>query len=188
MRGEHLDTSMLLFSQQGSSPHARGTLNVCLGLIMVDGIIPACAGNTYVTMTKTADLRDHPRMRGEHDWSGVSGLSSSGSSPHARGTPVDHGFRIRAHGIIPACAGNTDGCDCPLSSVGDHPRMRGEHRLDKENESCQTGSSPHARGTRSRGRVRRVHPGIIPACAGNTRCGSCGHDGYRDHPRMRGEH
>ena len=133
---------------------------------------------------------DHPRMRGEHTslearprcWRGIipacagstrfppsPGRCAAGSSPHARGAHVG------------------------LASLellgGDHPRMRGEHRV--------------------RQRKRQRPYGIIPACAGSTAildfgqpqswgssphargahpCGPCdSHDGG-DHPRMRGEH
>ena len=114
------------------------------------------------------------------------------------------------HGIIPACAGSTtyNGEECSvvegssphargalywylwwLTSMGDHPRMRGEH-------GAEDSSSDQ-------------HQGIIPACAGSTndktpedfrdlgssphargaRCPPWPLAGCRwDHPRMRGEH
>ena len=71
----------------GSSPHARGALALFAGR----GIL----------------LRDHPRMRGEHD--GV----LAGESPYL--------------GIIPACAGSTAMRFSSRNPFQDHPRMRGEH-------------------------------------------------------------
>ena len=175
----------------GSSPHARGAPPMCgvAGRFFRDhprmrgehrqacaeagrvrGIIPACAGSTqtqpsilqvyrgssphargalHLADPVPAVPRDHPRMRGEH---------------------VPMGLRHRLlTGIIPACAGSTQGA----------PTAPGSH----------TGSSPHARGARhSRTSCRsrpRDHPrmrgehevdslmgfwltGIIPACAGST--------------------
>ena len=72
--------------------------------------------------------------------------------------------------------------------AGDHPRMRGEHGYACLLVLRKWGSSPHARGTLRRPRMRWRRHGIIPACAGNTRliAGTKGRN--KDHPRMRGEH
>ena len=49
------------------------------------GIIPAYAGSTVVADTLLENLKDHPRIRGEHEaeFTGIGG--PSGSSPHTRG-------------------------------------------------------------------------------------------------------
>ena len=66
--------------------------------------------------------------------------------------------------------------------------MRGEHYSTTVTETFNSGSSPHARGTRLHSRFMRCASGIIPACAGNTsRLSSRIRDTW-DHPRMRGEH
>ena len=70
-------------------------------------IIPASAGNTQGELLEVGELADHPRERGEHDISGNAVRAFRGSSPRARGTPVQIaviGNQIR---IIPASAGNT---------------------------------------------------------------------------------
>ena len=107
MRGEHSHTAWKVCAMPGSSPHARGTPTVGKSNIDLLGIIPACAGNTTAAQTSAALAGDHPRMRGEHsdDWRTVT--LSLGSSPHARGTPSSASLTVSSHGIIPACAGNT---------------------------------------------------------------------------------
>ena len=67
VRGEH---RMAVFSEArllGSSPRARGApvRKPAPGLPV--GIIPACAGSTFVIDGGTLRRMDHPRVRGEHD-------------------------------------------------------------------------------------------------------------------------
>ena len=66
--------------------------------------------------------------------------------------------------------------------------MRGEHIGASPPGIGAIGSPPHARGTPILDAFALKHPGITPACAGNTehRKGKIG--GSEDHPRMRGEH
>ena len=109
----------------------------------------------------------HPRMRGERPltFSHVSDLS--GSSPHARGTPILLNTPILNRRFIPACAGN---------ALINPFQGRGE-----------TGSSPHARGTPTFYRLYTVKSRFIPACAGNARTVAVSALPSTVHPRMRGE-
>jgi len=50
--------------------------------------------------------------------------------------------------FIPACAGNTEDLLDILNSQAVHPRMCGEHKIEKLNRLMIDGSSPHVRGTR----------------------------------------
>ena len=129
MRGEHVWYQRGTPSSQGSSPHARGALNQkvldSLGL----GIIPACAGSTPTARKRSCDGRDHPRMRGEHFVPVTVGMAILGSSPHARGARQSGACDFRLEGIIPACAGSTRQPWVHCEPIGDHPRMRGEHRF-----------------------------------------------------------
>ena len=188
MCGEHYVQAPTRSERMGSSPHVRGTLNNRARATRVTGIIPACAGNTYVPSVPIGRCRDHPRMCGEHWNRWGTATSSLGSSPHVRGTLMMRPSSGVSAGIIPACAGNTVTKDTDAETYRDHPRMCGEHRRRIFSRRLARGSSPHVRGTHCRilSNIRRV--GIIPACAGNT-CGvSCGVVAYRDHPRMCGEH
>ena len=111
-----------------------------------------------------------------------------GSSPHTRGALPSRELFSLAVRIIPAYAGSTAGRGSSIVAVGDHPRIRGEHLIDRAREKNVTGSSPHTRGARpgpGRGRGRGR---IIPAYAGSTPGRSaCRSTGW-DHPRIRGEH
>ena len=152
------------------------------------GIIPACAGNTFQQAHQQCQNRDHPRMRGEHDPTRVDKVINTGSSPHARGTPVDRQLTTRLTGIIPACAGNTPWSLSAPCETRDHPRMRGEHCHACHLRLLTSGSSPHARGTPDADCEAFCVLGIIPACAGNTWDRMVAWVIYWDHPRMRGEH
>ena len=86
MCGEHRQTGIIRQRRLGSSPHVRGTLSDLHGLLVAQGIIPACAGNTHSPARKTRPCGDHPRMCGEHRISSMTISRRPGSSPHVRGT------------------------------------------------------------------------------------------------------
>ena len=92
-------------------------------------------------------------------------------------------------GIIPACAGSTRRAPPSSSSPRDHPRMCGEHMTkDQSKSGGDQGSSSHVRGARRGVLLDALAHGIIPACAGSTRGKPRPRLGWRDHPRMCGEH
>ena len=148
MRGEHLFYRLFCSMGRGSSPHARGTRQDPVFIISKIGIIPACAGNTVFVIIVISLIWDHPRMRGEHRGQPFRLADWQGSSPHARGTPGHVRVAKDIVGIIPACAGNTFTLVWTTTESRDHPRMRGEHTLNVIKRIINTGSSPHARGTR----------------------------------------
>ena len=78
------------------------------------------------------------------------------------------GYNLR---LIPACAGKT-GDDCEAGDRrGAHPRVCGENAaLDRSPKALQ-GSSPRVRGKLNNGLIGDRLEGLIPACAGKTRCG-----------------
>ena len=113
--------------------------------------------------------------------------SSSGSSPHARGT---HGHAARGDGrdrFIPACAGNALDTGLWLTSWTVHPRMRGERIYTSTMIIPIDGSSPHARGTQARHLQALADDRFIPACAGNADRQDIASLVLPVHPRMRGE-
>ena len=146
MRGEHPLLGAGVDVVQGSSPHARGAQGRRGRARVQPGIIPACAGSTCTPTADATGYKDHPRMRGEHEWEGRTGMQLEGSSPHARGAltlPVVASF---SSGIIPACAGSTAARPLGMKTLKDHPRMRGEHKFAWIKSRRLEGSSPHARG------------------------------------------
>ena len=155
---------------------------------MRGGVIPACAGNTCRSPSNSPCRWDHPRVCGEHSLIERMGLSGLGSSPRVRGTLHEAVSDSRLHGIIPACAGNTDRRRGSGARRRDHPRVCGEHVILIPPFVSLPGSSPRVRGTQYTRWELGWLDGIIPACAGNTTSwGSC-RPSSRDHPRVCGEH
>ena len=131
----------------GSSPRVRGTLGGSRNVIELDGIIPACAGNTWRIAPICSTCRDHPRVCGEHFWTSSIDVPKVGSSPRVRGTQV-RGYRLDDFvGIIPACAGNTASKRPHRRRKRDHPRVCGEHAASCFCPRRSLGSSPRVRGT-----------------------------------------
>ena len=93
VRGEHLLPPLLETLDEGSSPRARGALQVGRPHGAPAGIIPACAGSTTCAWPARSCPRDHPRVRGEHASAGATVGALLGSSPRARGArrPTLHG-------------------------------------------------------------------------------------------------
>ena len=88
--------------------------------------------------------------------------------------------------IIPARAGFTGSRAYRLISIRDHPRSRGVYASTGITYTAQPGSSPLARGLRTRSGIHGYGLRIIPARAGFTT--SVDLELYRDqdHPRSRG--
>ena len=186
--GEHQTNLANQQTMQGSSPRVRGTPHSRRYPTRRTGIIPACAGNTTPSACSRTIIRDHPRVCGEHKFRRSKGYFRSGSSPRVRGTRCTVFRPCRLHGIIPACAGNTEpGRSCYMLRW-DHPRVCGEHTPMTGSPTLAPGSSPRVRGTRDCHTAAERDTGIIPACAGNTGRPDHRPSCYWDHPRVCGEH
>ncbi len=66
VRGEHHQRATVCCIALGPSPRARGAQRFRLGYVGEAGTIPACAGSTRPIGGRPAEVRDHPRVRGEH--------------------------------------------------------------------------------------------------------------------------
>ena len=148
MCGEHKIGVACIAGRMGSSPHVRGAHAAGDAHPYRGGIIPACAGSTLRKTIQQVNMRDHPRMCGEHVLGSRKPEAHEGSSPHVRGAPTQiHGHVVHI-GIIPACAGRT-----PSTKAG---------------WNLVEGSSPHVRGALKFNLDAKRELGIIPACAGST--------------------
>ena len=188
MCGEHLRLGFVLPHRPGSSPHVRGARGVMVLTLGTEGIIPACAGSTGRWRDEKRNVRDHPRMCGEHRIVPAIRISPTGSSPHVRGARGGKEESPWLQGIIPACAGSTFNSTPLLLPQWDHPRMCGEHCTSRGVIRGSLGSSPHVRGARVAAECGQRPSGIIPACAGSTLAFPECHVTVGDHPRMCGEH
>ena len=166
----------------------RGAPSPWRRLVNSTGIIPAYAGSTRSSRKAGGRCWDHPRVCGEHALDGEAREDLLGSSPRMRGAPTISRRTSSRVGIIPAYAGSTVCAACRARRPRDHPRVCGEHQIERTHIFAETGSSPRMRGAQGAlanlaGNVR-----IIPAYAGSTwcrpRCGSR----RGDHPRVCGEH
>ena len=91
----------------GSSPLARGTLQLVAVRVVHFRFIPAGAGNTHMSLVGHGESPVHPRWRGEHYCRRLPEKLSVGSSPLARGTPAPIAKTYAVDRFIPAGAGNT---------------------------------------------------------------------------------
>ena len=151
-------------------------------------LIPARAGNTRNLPPRAGSTAAHPRSRGEHVRRCPGFGRGRGSSPLARGTQDSDAWIRGAIRLIPARAGNTPLSSVTLNVKSAHPRSRGEHHGSASSFVRHLGSSPLARGTRSRLAGLSRKPWLIPARAGNTRSSRLPMLRRAAHPRSRGEH
>ena len=170
----------------GSSPLARGLLNIPGAYEPAVRIIPARAGFTRARRHRPARARDHPRSRGVYQSPKSQSAGTYGSSPLARGLLLRHGGQPGRAGIIPARAGFTRRRRGAPRRCWDHPRSRGVYLAVDEDEVTQWGSSPLARGLRPVRGLRVGRRGIIPARAGFTHRRARVGRAHQDHPRSRG--
>ena len=66
IRGEHRGMCPTSPSPPGSSPHTRGALKTTIRAFLNARIIPAYAGSTVASGSRSQPRADHPRIRGEH--------------------------------------------------------------------------------------------------------------------------
>ena len=168
IRGEHEDKRYADWDRAGSSPHTRGAR--AHRLLKPSGvcIIPTYAGSTTSSPTRWRRPKDHPRIRGEHDFARSKTSRRDQSSPHTRGARAGGGDAPAVGRIIPAYAGSTGTAPSGLGNSGDHPRIRGEHPKGITRTRSPAGSSPHTRGAPEQRRRPSRGAGIIPAYAGST--------------------
>ena len=191
----------------GSSPLARGLPSRIPSFGYPKRIIPARAGFTHSPASALDWSQDHPRSRGVYRPGPRPCCSPRGSSPLARGLPVDGHVHAGAGGIIPARAGFTCWPCIWTTGAADHPRSRGVYSTPPLKTFLIDGSSPLARGLPVGNAAQSSEEGIIPARAGFTprgpasprtsrriipaRAGFTGFPSHHrtrpwDHPRSRG--
>ena len=171
----------------GSPPRVRGeerhSRRPCPGC----RITPACAGRSGLSIRRTIEGEDHPRVCGEKRFAGISAVSSRGSPPRVRGEETACRDAARALRITPACAGRRTFWKNPAEVGEDHPRVCGEKRAQDRQTPPRVGSPPRVRGEDCLYQLPHRISRITPACAG--RSGGRRPDAARkpDHPRVCGE-
>ena len=170
----------------GSSPLARGLLDLGVQGGQAARIIPARAGFTHRGGLDRVACQDHPRSRGVYgDWIATA-ADAAGSSPLARGLLRVDLPEPGLHRIIPARAGFTSGPVADRRPSGDHPRSRGVYVVSCGAAAWMMGSSPLARGLPTMALAWAALLRIIPARAGFTGRDNLVQRPAQDHPRSRG--
>ena len=171
-RGEHSGPVRVPGNPGGSSPHARGTPGTRAGGTCHRRFIPTRAGNTADSSRQRHAASVHPHTRGEHPAGVIAPRPGNGSSPHARGTHRIVAEELAHRRFIPTRAGNTAPSSMIRSEIMVHPHTRGEHALTSRLIPRISGSSPHARGTRTARCRRATSCAVHPHTRGEHRNGS----------------
>ncbi len=170
----------------GRSPRMRGSPHRLACCVVVDGSIPAEAGEPSACPSSsgpsTVDPRAcggackrtsffllergrSPRMQGASDGMSARWMSY-GRSPRKRGSQGAGLDRGRHMGSIPASAGKPDDIEEVLNVPGVNPRKCGGADVSTSVGGCASGRSPQVRGSRRLAEGAQVDHGSIPASAG----------------------
>ena len=166
--GENYIFHAMRARDEGSSPRMRGKLFHVPSLRSKYRFIPAHAGKTSTSPTRSAASRVHPRACGENDAEPLRPSGLLGSSPRMRGKLARHGHEDGLVRFIPAHAGKTGPALVICSVRAVHPRACGENIDMRILELLARGSSPRMRGKLAEGGDEHVEGRFIPAHAGKT--------------------
>ena len=134
--------------RHGSSPRMRGKLAAANLFHAGVRIIPAHAGQTYVTSDGNNNGPDHPRACGANSLPMTFIIDRNGSSPRMRGKLGHVHDRAGEARIIPAHAGQTFRRSASCTRWPDHPRACGANHCESNCVAVRPGSSPRMRGKR----------------------------------------
>ena len=152
----------------GSPPRGRGKGKDYATAETMQGITPAWAGKSWLSLDSCLLWWDHPRMGGEKLPRKFTKAANPGSPPHGRGKVNLSILEGADTGITPAWAGKSMQAALRSSSAGDHPRMGGEKPLSNVVCSTFSGSPPHGRGKVSFCHAAGFGLWITPAWAGKS--------------------
>ena len=175
------------FQHTGSSPRVRGKRRSSRPPRGLDGLIPACAGKTWLAGKKRHEKGAHPRVCGENYMNRLTDVQDTGSSPRVRGKRRQTRPSVRRVRLIPACAGKTWTSYLVICLAPAHPRVCGENSAGKASVSLREGSSPRVRGKPACTSSCERSGGLIPACAGKTPSQLVSSSQLTAHPRVCGE-
>ena len=111
---------------EGSPPRGRGKGGLALCWPPPPRITPAWAGKSTWAPSFKDLLQDHPRVGGEKQKTGFSGLCYVGSPPRGRGKAGRRRIGGQAVWITPAWAGKSLTIPKLTTRSWDHPRVGGE--------------------------------------------------------------
>ncbi len=150
------------------------------------GPIPASAGEPSCRKGPSPNSRAYPRERGGTAAERLQSGEDEGLSPRARGNRASSHRVARAHGPIPASAGEPKEGQIATARAEAYPRERGGTPARCACRGLLRGLSPRARGNRLREAGRRTWHGPIPASAGEPRSIGARKNRPGAYPRERG--
>ena len=150
----------------GLSPRGRGSLRDGLYRRVLDGSIPAWAGEPQGSREWPVFQKVYPRVGGGAVRRTHSQISSTGLSPRGRGSPDATPRTGRHRGSIPAWAGEPS-ISKPRPTAGRvYPRVGGGAASRRGHDDAGRGLSPRGRGSRDATLHAIRRAGSIPAWAG----------------------
>ena len=129
LRGELFPDGLINDPLIGSSPLTRGTPVRFKPSFSLIRFIPAYAGNSRETVSRSKSKSVHPRLRGELNLRSDNVSEAGGSSPLTRGTRDSGRVCYLIARFIPAYAGNSILELHSSLCYPAHPRLRGELML-----------------------------------------------------------
>ncbi len=173
-------------STRGASPRGRGSLDHPLGVAIVEGCIPAWAGEPAEKPSSGGRTTVHPRVGGGAVAFRDAGEMMEGASPRGRGSRRGNLIEDHLFGCIPAWAGEPPALrDQPLSTRV-HPRVGGGAIGTAQISNPSLGASPRGRGSRRHEHAPCDCCGCIPAWAGEPHSRRKRSKASRVHPRVGG--
>ena len=170
----------------GLSPRVRGSLRTDGHRRVLQGSIPACAGEPHPGTGEAVTVKVYPRVCGGAATKAMRSGRISGLSPRVRGSPPRPGRTPGRAGSIPACAGEPQ----RASLVGKHgqvyPRVCGGAYGRPPVPASIAGLSPRVRGSRNPPVGPSWPSRSIPACAGEPRPPQPRRERGRVYPRVCG--
>ena len=170
----------------GLSPRVRGSPGDEPAAVMLDGSIPACAGEPCLRSRSCRSAGVYPRVCGGARHLVADGQHEQGLSPRVRGSRSEGWWRRRWIRSIPACAGEPHRWSPARPRSRVYPRVCGGARASSPSIPGGGGLSPRVRGSRHLDHAGRQHDGSIPACAGEPCALTPLHAATRVYPRVCG--
>ena len=172
--------------ENGLSPRVRGNPTLKRGGDIMDGSIPACAGEPTPSCVCSGAATVYPRVCGGTGAALRESYRHLGLSPRVRGNPAATLDRLADLGSIPACAGEPGRRTVRATLAAVYPRVCGGTADCTSPVVPSSGLSPRVRGNRCVRAPTLSHGGSIPACAGEPVITDVEHLRPRVYPRVCG--
>ena len=158
------------FRWRGLSPRVRGNLVRPACYSIVNGSIPACAGEPPGDVRRAALVRVYPRVCGGTLNAHVPSALCRGLSPRVRGNLALPGPPALRHRSIPACAGAPPSFRFVLFDPWVYPRVCGGTYTPPRRVGVQAGSIPACAGEPNGQVGHNERPRVYPRVCGGTPC------------------